>query len=67
MVRGYEAEAAYSGAEALKKVERSSLGSAQDRPFGFSQDRPFDCVLTDIKMPEVVEIHRRELHRVLRA
>lgn len=36
-VKGYQAEAAYSGPEALEKVK----------------DDQFDCVLTDIKMPEV--------------
>jgi two-component system response regulator HydG len=42
--KGYEAEAAYSGPEALEKVAEDS----------------FDCVLTDIKMPEVngVELYR---------
>ena len=43
-VKGYEAEAAYSGPEALEKVAAG----------------PFDCVLTDIKMPKVngVELYR---------
>ena len=43
-IKGYEAEAAHSGPEALGKV-------AEGR---------FDCVLTDIKMPEVsgVELYR---------
>lgn len=36
-VKGYAAEAAYSGSEALERME----------------DDQFDCVLTDIKMPEV--------------
>ncbi len=44
-VKGYEAEAAYSGAEALVKVE----------------DGAFDCVLSDIKMPDMngVGLYRR--------
>ncbi len=43
-VQGYEGEAAYSGPEALDKVKKSH----------------FDCVLTDIKMPEMngVELFR---------
>lgn len=43
-VKGYEAEAAYSGPEALDKVKKVS----------------FDCVLTDIKMPGMngVELYR---------
>lgn len=36
-VKGYEAEAAYSGREGMEKVAQGH----------------FDCVLTDIKMPEV--------------
>lgn len=42
-VKGYEAEAAYSAAEALEKAK----------------ERHFDCLLTDIKMPEMngVELH----------
>ena len=47
-VKGYEVEAAYSGPEALGKVERGH----------------FDCVLTDIKMPEVNGV---ELYRALKA
>jgi len=43
-VKGYDAESAYSASEALEKVDRNS----------------FDCVLSDIKMPEVsgVELYR---------
>jgi len=43
-VKGYEAEAAYSGSEALDKVEK-----------GY-----FDCILADIKMPEMngVDLYR---------
>ena len=43
-VKGYQAETAHSGVEALEKVA----------------GKPFDCVLTDIKMPEVngVELYR---------
>ena len=43
-VQGYEAEAAYSGSEALDKVKKGR----------------FDCVLTDIKMPQMngVELYR---------
>jgi CheY-like chemotaxis protein len=55
-VKGYEAEAVHSGPEALEKVTQGSFGSAQDRPF--------DCVLTDIKMPEVNGV---ELYRALKA
>lgn len=47
-VKGYEADMAYSGSEALKKL-------AEDR---------FDCVLSDIKMPEVNGV---ELYRVIKA
>ncbi len=47
-VTGYEAEAAHSGAKALEKVA----------------ERPFDCVLTDIKMPEVDGV---ELYRAIKA
>jgi len=44
MVQGYKAEAAYSGSEALDKVRKGH----------------FDCVLTDIKMPQMngVELYR---------
>ena len=43
-VKGYEAEAAYSGREALERIEGGS----------------FDCVLTDIRMPGIsgVELQR---------
>lgn len=43
-VKGYEAEPAYSGSEALKMIEHHR----------------FDCVLTDVKMPQMngVELHR---------
>lgn len=43
-VKGYRAEAAHSGAEALERVEQG----------------PFDCVLSDVKMPKVngVELYR---------
>lgn len=43
-VQGYEAEAAYSGPDALDKVKKGH----------------FDCVLTDIKMPQMngVELYR---------
>ncbi len=47
-VKGCEAEAAYSGAEALEKVKKDH----------------FDCVLTDIKMPEVNGV---ELYRAIKA
>lgn len=47
-VEGYEAEAAYSGSEALDIVKRGH----------------FDCVLTDIKMPEMNGV---ELYRAIRA
>ena len=42
--KGYQAETAHSGAEALEKVA----------------GKPFDCVLTDIRMPEVngVDLYR---------
>ena len=42
-VKGYEAEAAHSGSEALEKV----MGG----PFGCAQNGSFDCVLSDIRMP----------------
>ncbi len=67
-VKGYEAEAVHSGPEALEKVTQGSFGSAHrheprheySRWHSRWQDRPFDCVLTDIKMPEVngVELYR---------
>lgn len=43
-IKGFEAEAAHSGPDALKKVAEFS----------------FDCVVTDVRMPEVngVELHR---------
>ena len=47
-VKGYEVEAVYSGSEALEKV-------AEGR---------FDCVLTDIKMPEMSGV---ELYRAIKA
>ena len=55
-VKGYEAEAAGSGPEALEKVAQVSFDSAQGKPF--------DCVLTDIKMPDVNGV---ELCRAIRA
>jgi len=55
-VKGYEAEAAGSGPEALEKVAQASSGSAQGKPF--------DCVLSDIKMPDVNGV---ELCRAIRA
>lgn len=50
MVEGYEAQAAYSGSEALNKVKRSH----------------FDCVLSDIKMPEVDGVELYKAIKVLR-
>ena len=47
-VKGYEVEAAHSGPEALEKVAGGR----------------FDCVLTDIKMPEVSGV---ELYRAIKA
>ena len=47
-VKGYQAEAAHSGPEALEKVAEDS----------------FDCVLTDIKMPEMSGV---ELYRAIKA
>lgn len=47
-VKGYQAEVAYSGPEALEKVAQ----------------RDFDCVLSDIKMPEVNGV---ELYRAIKA
>ncbi len=47
-VKGYEAEAAHSSLEALEKVE----------------EEHFDCVLTDIRMPEVDGV---ELYRAIKA
>ncbi len=47
-VKGYEAEVAYSAPEALEKIEQSL----------------FDCVLSDIKMPEVNGV---ELYKAIRA
>jgi DNA-binding NtrC family response regulator len=43
-IKGYRAEAAYSGPEALKKVEANH----------------YDCILSDIKMPDIngVELYR---------
>jgi DNA-binding NtrC family response regulator len=49
-LKGYEAEAAYSGAEALERIEGD----------------PFDCVLTDIKMPEVNGVDLLRAVRALR-
>ena len=39
-IKGYEVETAYSGSEALEKAENNL----------------FDCVISDIKMPEGVEV-----------
>ncbi len=47
-IEGYEAKAAHSGPEALEKVEKTH----------------FDCVLTDIKMPEMNGV---ELYRAIKA
>ena len=47
-VKGYQAEATHSGPEALEKVAEGS----------------FDCVLTDIKMPEMSGL---ELYRAIKA
>ena len=46
--KGYQVETAHSGAEALEKVA----------------GKPFDCVLSDIKMPEVNGV---ELYRAIKA
>jgi len=46
-VKGHQAEAAYSGPEALDRVKQEQ----------------FDCVLTDIRMPEMNGV---ELHRAIR-
>ena len=69
-VKGYEAETAHSGSGALEKIASTSFTSTQDRPsgseqsFGAAQDRPFDCVLSDIKMPEINGV---ELYRAIKA
>ena len=47
-VKGYEAEAAHSGVEALDKVDKGR----------------FDCVLTDIKMPQMNGV---DLYRAIKA
>jgi len=47
-VEGYEAEASYTGPEGLEKVA----------------ERPFDCVLSDIKMPQMNGV---ELYRAIKA
>lgn len=52
-VKGYRAEVAHSGAEALEKVKAAET-EAEDR---------FDCVLTDIKMSEMTGV---ELHRAIK-
>ncbi|MFC1782134.1 response regulator [Planctomycetota bacterium] len=53
-VKGYRAEAAHSGSEALEKVKAAET-EAEGR---------FGCVLTDIKMPEMSGV---ELHRAVKA
>ena len=49
-VKGYQAETAFSGTEALERIKEA----------------PFDCVLTDIKMPGIngVELYQaiKEIH-----
>lgn len=52
--KDYEAEAAYSGREALDKLKESRAEGAT----------PFGCVLTDVKMPEM---NGTELHSAIKA
>lgn len=52
-LKGYKAEAAFSGLEALDKLRRSKEEGAA----------PFDCVLTDVKMPEM---NGAELQRAIK-
>ena len=47
-IKGYQAEVAHSGPEALEKIEETT----------------FDCVLSDIKMPDVNGV---ELYRAIKA
>jgi two-component system response regulator HydG len=54
--KGYEAVVAHSGSEALEKVMESLLGCAQNAPL--------DCVLTDIRMPDLDGV---ALYRAIKA
>jgi len=54
--KGYEAVVAHSGSEALEKV--------MEGPFGCAQNGSFDCVLSDIRMPEMDGV---ELYRAIKA
>jgi PAS domain S-box-containing protein len=53
-VKGYRAETVHSGAEALEKIQAAAREA----------EGQFDCVLTDIKMPEMSGI---EMHRAVKA
>jgi len=63
-VKGYEAEAAYSGPEALEKLTEGSFGPLAGLRTSCAQDRPFDCILTDVKMPGANGV---ELYRAIKA
>ena len=55
-VKGYEAVVAHSGSEALNKMAGG--------PFGYARNGSFDCVLSDIRMPEMDGV---ELYRAIKA
>ena len=55
-VKGYEAVVAHSGSEALNKIA--------DGPFGYARNGSFDCVLSDIRMPDMDGV---ELYRAIKA
>lgn len=63
-VKGYEAVVAHSGSEALEKVMEGPLDYAQNKPFDYAQNGPLDCVLTDIRMPDLDGV---ELYRAIKA